>query len=87
MEDEEIIWRDCDLASEVGLFDRWVDNFVFMVLEDSEEAIKTDINTGGLNHLWFKGLYLNPAGLNFGGNIAVAQEHGATLHADRVCLA
>jgi hypothetical protein len=47
-----------------------------MVLEDSEEAIKTDINTGWLNHLWFKGLYLNPAGLNFGGNIAVAQEHG-----------
>jgi hypothetical protein len=51
-----------------------------MVLEDSKEAIKTDINTGGLNHLWFKGLYLNPAGLYFGGNIAVAQEHGAKLY-------
>jgi hypothetical protein len=43
-----------------------------MVLKNSEEAIKADINARRLNHLGFKGINLDPATLNLGGNIAIA---------------
>ena len=80
MKDEEIIGRNGDFASEVWLFDRWINDFVFMVFKDAEEAIKADINARGLDHLRVEWFDLDSAGLNFSGNIAVAKEHGLTLH-------
>jgi hypothetical protein len=58
------------------LFDRWVDYLVLVVFKDPEETVQTHINAGGLNHLWFEGLDLNPAGLDFGGDIPIAKQHG-----------
>jgi len=81
MKDEEIIRRDCYFASEVWLFDRWINDFVFMVFKDAEEAIEADINARGLDHLRVEWLDLDSASLDFGGDIAVAKEHEPTLHA------
>jgi hypothetical protein len=83
MKDEEIIGRDRDFASEVWLFDRWIDDFVFMVFKDAKEAIEADINARGLDHLWVERLDLNPASLNFSGDITVAQEHDGKIHYSR----
>ena len=47
-----------------------------MVFKDPEETIQTYIDAGGLDHLGFKGFDLNPAGLDFGGDIAIAKQHG-----------
>jgi hypothetical protein len=81
MKDEEVIGSDSDFASEVWLFDRWIDDFVFVVFKDAEEAIEADINARGLDHLRVEWFDLDPASLNFSGDIAVAQEHEPTLHA------
>jgi hypothetical protein len=75
MKDEEIIGSDSDFASEVWLFDRWINDFVFMVFKDAEETIEADINARGLDHLRVEWFDLDPASLNFGGDIAVAKEH------------
>jgi hypothetical protein len=50
-----------------------------VVFKDAEEAIEADINARGLDHLRVEWFDLDPAGLNFGGNIAVAQEHEPIL--------
>jgi hypothetical protein len=52
-----------------------------MVFKDAEEAIEADINARGLDHLRVEWFDLDPASLNFSGDIAVAQEHEPTLHA------
>jgi hypothetical protein len=72
MKDEEIIWSNSDLTSELRLLNRGIDNFVSMIFEDSEEAIKTDINARGLDHFRVEGFDLHPAALYLSGNIAIA---------------
>jgi hypothetical protein len=73
MKDEEIIWSNRYLASELRLLNRRIDNFVPMIFEDSEESIEADINARGLDHLRVEGLNLHPAALYLSGNIAIAQ--------------
>ena len=83
MKDEEVVGSNGDLASEVWLFDRWINDFVFMVFKDAEEAIEADINARGLDHLRVEWFDLDPARLNFGGDITVAEEHDAKVHYSR----
>jgi hypothetical protein len=47
-----------------------------MVFKDAEETVQAHIDARGLDHLRFKRFYLNPASLNFGGDIAIAKQHG-----------
>jgi hypothetical protein len=47
-----------------------------MILKYSKEAIESDINARGLNHLRFKGLYFDSTVLNLSGDIAITQQHG-----------
>jgi hypothetical protein len=58
-----------------------------MVFKDSEEAVEADINARRLDHLRIEWFDLDPASLNFGGDIAITEKHEPTLHAGRARLA
>jgi hypothetical protein len=50
-----------------------------MVFKDAEEAIEANIDAGRLDHARFEGFNLDSAGFDFGGNIAVAEQHRGDL--------
>jgi hypothetical protein len=56
-----------------------------MVFKDAEEAIEADIDRGRLDHLWVEWFDLDPASLNFSGDIAVAKEHDRHITLEERC--
>ena len=47
-----------------------------MVFEDPEESVEPDIDAGRLDHRLLEGVNLDPAGLDFGADITIREQHG-----------
>jgi len=54
VKDEMFIRTNLDLAGQIRLFGRRVDLGIAMVLKDAKEAVESDIDRGGLNHLYLE---------------------------------
>lgn len=76
---KRVVGVNFDKACEVGLLNGWVNVRIAMVLEGSEETVESYINAGWLNHPRVVGLKTHSARIDFSTDIAVAQQHMATL--------
>jgi hypothetical protein len=60
-----------DLASQLWLFQGWVDDLILMVFKDPEELVEANIDRGGLNHRFGEWLDAYTLGFDLGTDIAV----------------
>ena len=68
-----------DLPGEVGLVLGRIDVRVAVVLERAEEPVEPDVDARRLDHRGLEGLEGDPAGVELGQDVAVAQQHSGTL--------
>jgi hypothetical protein len=62
-----------DFASELRLFEGWVDHRILVVFKDTEELIEPDINRRWLNHRLMEGFDAYAPSGNFASNIAITK--------------
>ena len=68
-----------DQAGQVGLLQPRVDHGVLVVVEQPEEPVQPDVDAGRLDHGVVVRREDDPAGVDFGPDVAVGEEHGATV--------
>ena len=73
MQDEWLICLGDDLTCELCLFDRWVDDAVFVVLKDAKVLVQAHIDRGWLDHRLGKGLAADSSCGDLGTDIAITK--------------
>ena len=63
----------------VGLVLRGVDDRVLVVVEQPEEPVQPHVHAGGLDHHRVPGVEHDPAGVDLGADVAVGEQHAATV--------
>ena len=68
---------DLDQLGQVGLILGRIDERVLVVVEQPEEAVEPHVDARRLDHLAVERLEADPPGVEFGPDVAVAEEHGS----------
>src|SRR5690606_15066011 len=83
VQDERLARLRLDEAGELGLLLGGVDEGVLVVVEQPEVAVEPHIDARGLDHRAVERGEPDASGVEFGGDVAVAQQHGSSLATPR----
>jgi NAD+ synthase len=75
MQDERLIGRGLDEPGEIGLVDSRVDEWILVVVEESEKAVEPHVDARRLDHRRIVGLEPDASGVEFELDIAVREQH------------
>ena len=74
---------DLDEVGEVGLVFGRVDERVLVVVEQPKEAVEPHVDARGLHHVEVERVEADPASVEFGPDVAIAEQHGIRLTKSR----
>ena len=83
MQDERLALLGLDEGGQVVLTLGGVDVGVSGVVEDPEEVVESDIDAGRLDQAVVERIDTEPAGLDLGADVAIGEQHGTSVAADR----